>query len=52
MGQSLQYYYGLQSKGIECKMLIYDMSHALSDKVDQKANMWVNVVRWYMDHSR
>ena len=48
---SMQYYYGLQSKGVECKCLIYDMSHALSDNVEQKANMWVNVVRWFMDHS-
>ena len=50
MGQSVQYYYGLRAKGVECKMLIYNMSHALSDNVEQKANYVVNVVKWFLDH--
>ena len=51
MGQSVQYYYGLRSRGVETKMMWYDMSHALSDNVEQRANMWVNVGRWFMDHT-
>ena len=50
MGQSVQYYYGLRAKGVECSMLVYDMSHALSDNVEQKANYVVNVVKWFLDH--
>jgi acylaminoacyl-peptidase len=50
LGQSIQYYYGLKSKGVECKMNIYDMSHSLSDNVQQKANVWVSVTKWFLRH--
>ena len=52
MGQSMQYYYGLKAKGVECKMNIYEMSHSLSDNVTQRANVWVSVCKWMLNHSK
>ena len=48
MGQSVQYYHALRSRGVEVKLNIYEMDHSLSNKVAAQANVWVSVAMWFM----